>query len=163
MRQRRVHAAGGVEQARQADRAQRVQPVGILHQSGFDGFCEDAGGETVAFNRVDDGGQLVGREVQFGQLAAGQLRRLARGQMSLGIVLGQVDQIVQIAAGQHYQRIGLRIIVQQQAGVAPHAVQVVGVVGAVHALRCRGQGHQARVPVRQQAIHQSPGLLVVSM
>jgi hypothetical protein len=39
---------------------------------------------------------------------------------------------VQITSRQHDQRIGIGIIVQQQAGVAPDAVQVIGVVGAVY-------------------------------
>ncbi len=131
MRQRGAHAAGRVEQPRQAHCAQRIEAVGVLHDLRFDGLRPDAGREGMAFDRMGDGGQLVRRKVQRRQLAAGQQRGLARSQMALGCVLGKVDQVVQVAGRQHHQRVGVRIIVQQQGGVAPDAMQVVGVVCAV--------------------------------
>jgi hypothetical protein len=69
----------------------------------------------MAFDGMGHSAQTFGREVQCGQLAAGQQGSLARSQMALGMVLGQVDQIVQIAGRHHHQRIGCGIVFQQLA------------------------------------------------
>lgn len=68
------------------------------------------------------------------------------------MILRQVDQVVQVAGRQHDQRVCLRMLGQQRGGIAPDAVQVVDIVGAVVARGGGGQSHEAGLPGMQQFI-----------
>ncbi len=63
------------------------------------------------------------------------------------MVLGQVDDIVQVAGGLHHQRIGMRMIFQQDLRGFPYAVQMMDVVRAIVLRVGAGDCDQARGPV----------------
>ena len=155
MRQRAIHARRRIEQARQSHGAQRVDAVGILHDARFDGVRRQIGRKAVRFDGVGHASQFFCRKIQLRQPAARQRGCLARSQVAFGMVFRQVDQVVQIAGGHHGEGVGLRMVLQQDGGVAPDALQVVDVVGAVVAQAGRGQCQQAWLPLRKQRIHGS--------
>jgi hypothetical protein len=102
----------------------------------------------VGFDRVGDRVQFLDREAERRQPLARQFGRTARGGGAGRIVLRQVDQVVQVAGGQHHQHVGLRIIGEQGLRGAPDAVEVAGIVGAIEvaggAFEC--EGGEARTP-----------------
>ena len=97
VRQRPAQGASDVEHAGQADGAEGVQPVGVLHDLGFQRLWRNLGREAVCGNGVRDRMNFVFGKAFCTQQYGSALSRQARSLCALRVDLRQVDQIVQIA------------------------------------------------------------------
>lgn len=129
--QRPAQLATHAEHACNADGAECIQPVRVLHDLGFDGLRCNAGGKAVRFNRMGDGGQFGLGKAFTAQNALRFVCRHARGLVALWVVFGQIDAVMQPARGLYNLCIGVWVITQQRLRGGPDAGQVSGVVGRV--------------------------------
>jgi len=115
------------EHAGQSDGAERVEPVGVLHNAGFERPGRNSGREAMRFDRVVDGRQQAFRVAGFAQQRHGPLGRLPGGQRTLRMVLGHEHAVVQPGGRKHHGEVGA--FGQCQATCppdhTPHVFQIV--------------------------------------
>ncbi len=103
--QRAVEAAADQQAARDADGAQRVEAVGILHHPRLGGPRRDTGAVAVRLDGVKYVRQQAGRVIESGQEGDRRLGGEPRCLHPAGAVLGHRDAIVQTGCRQGYQSI----------------------------------------------------------
>ena len=137
------HAAGHVEAAGDADRANRIQPVGILHDAGFQRLRRDAGGETVRLDCMRGSFDTIRRPAEPGEDLAGVFGGQPGGLRPQRRVLLHRHAIMQDDCRGQHGSVAPGFLVRDGTGAAPYPQQVRAVMRAVVALGSHS-GQQVR-------------------
>lgn len=129
--QRPAQLATHAEHACNADGAECIQPVRVLHDLGFDGLRRNACRKAVCLNCMGHGGQFGLGKAFTAQNALRFVCRHARGLVALWVVFGQIDAVVQPARGLYDLCVGMWVVTQQGLRSGPDAGEVGDVVGGV--------------------------------